>query len=121
MKWWTHLWLNEGFASFMEYLAVDDLFPKWRIWTQFIFNEQARALSLDGLANTHAIEIPVHHPGEISEIFDAVSYSKGASIIRMLQDYIGEKNFQKGLHADEHPRAAKSCNAHVDFALSWFS
>ncbi len=97
MKWWTHLWLNEGFASFMEYLAVDKLFPQWNIWTQFAYTEQAKALSLDGLANTHAIEIPVHHPGEISEIFDAVSYSKGASVIRMLQDYIGEKNFQNGL------------------------
>jgi puromycin-sensitive aminopeptidase len=97
MKWWTHLWLNEGFASFMEYLAVDKLFPEWNVWTQFVFTEQARALALDGLFNTHAIEVPVHHPGEISEIFDAVSYSKGASIIRMLQAYVGEKNFQKGL------------------------
>lgn len=97
MKWWTHLWLNEGFASFMEYLAVDELFPEWHVWTQFVFTEQAKALSLDGLYNTHAIEVPVHHPGEISEIFDAVSYSKGASVIRMLQAYIGKKNFQKGL------------------------
>lgn len=97
MKWWTHLWLNEGFASFMEYLAVDKLFPEWRIWTQFVYTEQARALSLDGLFNTHSIEIPVHHPGEISEIFDAVSYSKGASVIRMIEAYIGENNFRKGL------------------------
>lgn len=97
MKWWTHLWLNEGFASFMEYVAVDKIFPKWNIWTQFVYAEQARALSLDGLSNTHAIEIPVNHPGEISEIFDAVSYSKGASIIKMLQDYLGEKDFQVGL------------------------
>ncbi len=97
MKWWTHLWLNEGFASFMEYLAVDKLFPEWHVWTQFVFTEQAKALTLDGLYSTHAIEVPVHHPGEISEIFDAVSYSKGASVIRMLQAYIGEKNFQKGL------------------------
>lgn len=74
MKWWTHLWLNEGFASFMEYVAVDKLFPEWNIWTQFVYTEQARGLSLDGLSNTHAIEIPVNHPGEISEIFDAVSY-----------------------------------------------
>ncbi len=97
MKWWTHLWLNEGFASFMEYLAVDKLFPEWKIWTQFVFTEQAKALSLDGLENTHSIEIPVHHPGEISEIFDAVSYSKGASVIRMIEAYVGENNFKKGL------------------------
>lgn len=97
MEWWTHLWLNEGFASFMEYLAIDKLFPKWNIWTQFVYTEQAKALSLDGLVNTHPIEVPVHHPGEISEIFDAVSYSKGASVIRMIESYIGERNFQKGL------------------------
>lgn len=97
MEWWTHLWLNEGFASFMEYLAIDKLFPKWNIWTQFIYTEQAKALSLDGLENTHPIEVPVHHPGEISEIFDAVSYSKGASVIRMIESYVGEKKFQKGL------------------------
>lgn len=97
MEWWTHLWLNEGFASFMEYHAVDKLFPEWHIWTQFIFAEQAKALSLDGLLNTHAIEIPVHHPAEINEIFDAVSYSKGASVIRMLEGYVGENDFKKGL------------------------
>ena len=81
----------------MEYLAVDKLFPKWNVWTQFVYTEQAKALSLDGLTNTHPIEIPVHHPGEISEIFDAVSYSKGASVIRMIESYVGEVNFQKGL------------------------
>lgn len=97
MKWWTDLWLNEGFASFMEYLAVDKLFPDWRVWTQFVYTEQARALALDGLENTHPIEIPVHHPGEISEIFDAVSYSKGASVIRMIESFVGEENFRKGL------------------------
>lgn len=97
MKWWTHLWLNEGFASFMEYIAIDKLFPEWHVWTQFVYTEQAKALSLDGMSNTHPIEIPVHHPGEISEIFDAVSYSKGASVIRMIEAYIGEKDFQKGL------------------------
>ncbi|MDO8269827.1 MAG: M1 family metallopeptidase [Candidatus Levybacteria bacterium] len=109
MKWWTHLWLNEGFASFMEYLAVDKLFPSWRVWTQFVFTEQAKALSLDGLFNTHPIEVPVRHPGEISEIFDTVSYSKGASVIRMLEAYIGEKNFQKGLK--KYLRVHKYSNA----------
>ncbi len=97
MEWWTHLWLNEGFASYIEYLAVDKLFPKWDIWTQFSTNELSAALRLDALLHTHPIEIPVHHPDEIGEIFDEVSYSKGASIIRMLADYLGEKNFRDGL------------------------
>lgn len=97
MEWWTHLWLNEGFASYIEYLAVDKLFPKWDIWTQFSTNDLGVALRLDSLLNTHPIEIPVHHPSEIGEIFDEVSYSKGASIIRMLASYLGEKNFRDGL------------------------
>ena len=97
MEWWTHLWLNEGFASYIEYLAVDKLFPHWDIWTQFSNNELGTALRLDALLHTHPIEIPVHHPDEIGEIFDEVSYSKGASVIRMLADYLGEKDFRDGL------------------------
>ncbi|MBI5139735.1 M1 family metallopeptidase [Candidatus Nomurabacteria bacterium] len=97
MEWWTHLWLNEGFASYIEYLAVDKLFPEWDIWTQFSTADLGVALRLDALLNTHPIEIPVHHPSEIGEIFDEVSYSKGASIIRMLASYLGEKDFRDGL------------------------
>lgn len=97
MEWWTHLWLNEGFASYMTYLAVHDLFPEWDIWTQFAYDDLGGAMELDALATTHPVEVEVHHPSEIVEIFDAVSYDKGASIIRMLSDYIGEKNFRDGL------------------------
>lgn len=97
MEWWTHLWLNEGFASYIEYLAVDHLFPEWDIWTQFVYLDLGRALELDGLKNTHPIEVDVHHPSEIEEIFDAVSYSKGASVIRMLASYLGETAFRDGL------------------------
>ena len=97
MQWWTHLWLNEGFASYIEYLAVDHVFPKWDIWTQFLQSDFGSALSADGLKHTHPIEVEVHHPSEISAVFDAVSYSKGASIIRMLAEYLGEKDFRDGL------------------------
>ncbi len=98
MEWWTHLWLNEGFASWIEYLAVDHLFPEWQIWTQFVYSDLSRALDLDGLENTHPIEVEVKDPNEISEIFDAISYSKGSSIIRMLAAYLGEDAFRRGLH-----------------------
>src|SRR6185503_15796657 len=87
----------EGFASYVEYLAVDKLFPQWDIWTQFSTHELGTALRLDALLHTHPIEIPVHHPSEIGEIFDEVSYSKGACVIRMLADYLGEKDFRDGL------------------------
>ena len=97
MHWWTDLWLNEGFASYIEYLAVDKIFPHWKIWNHFLISDHNVALELDGLATSHPIEIEVHHPNEITEIFDKISYSKGASIIRMLAEYIGEDNFKNGL------------------------
>lgn len=97
MHWWTDLWLNEGFASWIEYLAVDHMFPEWNMWTQFIVDEQQQALKLDALEHTHPIEVPVHHPDEIRSIFDAISYSKGASVIHMLNQYLGAEVFRDGL------------------------
>lgn len=97
MRWWTDLWLNEGFASWMEYLAVDHFHPQWELWTQFSVDEQQLALKMDALENTHSIEVPVGHPDEIRTIFDAISYQKGASIIHMLHDYLGSDNFRDGL------------------------
>lgn len=97
MEWWTHLWLNESFASFMSYIVLDDLFPEWHIWTRFVMYDHADALHLDSLTNTHPIEVEVHHPDQISEIFDAISYDKGASVLRMLMHYIGPDHFQAGL------------------------
>lgn len=99
MEWWTDLWLNEGFASWFEYLAVDHLFPEWDMWTQFSVDEQQQALKLDALEHTHPVEVTVKHPDEIRTIFDAISYSKGASVIHMLYHYLGEKDFQKGLRS----------------------
>ncbi len=97
MEWWTHLWLNEGFASYMEYVCTDKLFPKWKMWEQYVAQRFNTALELDALINTHPIEVEVHHPEEISEIFDAVSYAKGSVVIRMLAEYLGEKTFRDGL------------------------
>ena len=98
MEWWTHLWLNEGFASWVEYLCVDACFPDWRIWTQFVFQDMARAYSLDALLSSHAIEVPVGHPSEVDEIFDEISYSKGSTVIRMLHGFLGEEAFRAGLN-----------------------
>lgn len=92
---WTHLWLNEGYASFVEFLCVDHLFPHYDIWTQFVNDIYIRALELDCLKNSHPIEVPVGHPSEIDEIFDDISYNKGASVIRMLHHYIGEYSLKK--------------------------
>ncbi|XXG42913.1 hypothetical protein AAC387_Pa01g3067 [Persea americana] len=96
MEWWTHLWLNEGFATWVSYLAVDSLFPEWKIWTQFL-DQTTDGLRLDGLAESHPIEVEINHAREIDEIFDAISYRKGASVIRMLQSYLGAECFQRSL------------------------
>lgn len=97
MEWWDDLWLNEGFASWIEYLAVDALFPQWSMWTNFIADDYSGALQLDALESSHPIRIHVHDPREINEIFDAITYRKGASVIRMLHDYIGHDAFREGL------------------------
>ncbi|XP_059152316.1 puromycin-sensitive aminopeptidase-like [Physella acuta] len=97
MEWWTDLWLKEGFATWIEYLCVDHLHPEFDIWLQFIKIDQCRALELDALSNSHAVEVQVGHPGEIDEIFDEISYCKGACLIRMLQSFIGDEAFRKGM------------------------
>ena len=98
MEWWDDLWLNESFASWMGTKAVDWLFPDWQMWTQFVNMDTNRALSLDGLKNSHPIEQEVTNPAEVSQLFDAISYSKGASVIRMLEQFLGPDTFQKGLN-----------------------
>lgn len=97
MRWWTDLWLNEGFASWIEFLAVDHIYPEWEVWTQFAVDEQQQAMKLDALKHTHPVEVAVNHPDEIRSIFDAISYSKGASVIHMLHSYLGAEAFQGGL------------------------
>ncbi|MBI4550281.1 MAG: M1 family metallopeptidase [Candidatus Omnitrophica bacterium] len=97
MKWWTDLWLNEGFASFMGPKAVDRQFPEWKVWDQYFANECLGALRADSLRNTHPIEIPVKNPHEIREIFDAITYSRGSVVYRMLEHYLGEAVFRQGL------------------------
>ncbi|MFH1141484.1 MAG: M1 family metallopeptidase [Chloroflexota bacterium] len=98
MAWWNDLWLNESFASWMATKAMDHLFPEWEMWTQFIMDDVNAGLGLDGLENSHPIEADVRNPAEVSQLFDAISYSKGASILRMLEQFLGEEQFRQGLH-----------------------
>lgn len=97
MEWWDDLWLNEGFASWIEAFAVDLLFPEWRPWENFVSTRYMSALSLDALEHTHPVQVPVPDPEEIRTIFDSISYNKGSSVIRMLHAYLGPEDFQKGL------------------------
>lgn len=97
MRWWDDLWLNESFASWMSYLAVDFMFPEWQVWTQFINDEQAVGLRQDSLEFTHPIEMKISNPDEIRTVFDSISYDKGASVITMLHDYVGSDKFRDGI------------------------
>ena len=98
MKWWDELWLNESFATMMEYLATDALEPKWRIWEEFAVNEAVLSLRRDAIDGVQAVHVPVHHPDEISTIFDgAIVYAKGARLMNTLRKYVGNDAFQKGL------------------------
>ena len=99
MEWWDDLWLNESFASWMGDKTVDRLYPEWEMWTQFVSHDANAALGLDGLRNSHPIEASVDDPAEIRELFDAISYSKGGSVLRMLEDYVGPETFRNGLRS----------------------
>jgi len=97
MEWWNDLWLNESFATYMATKFVDKFYPEWDLWNQFVEDAMNVAMGLDSLKTTHPIDVKVNSPSEIREIFDAISYDKGGCILRMLEDYVGEPNFRKGL------------------------
>lgn len=98
MAWWDDLWLNESFATLMEYIAVDALEPDWNIWRDFASNEAVMAMRRDSLDGVQPVHLPVNHPDEISTLFDgAIVYAKGAKLMRMLQHYIGDDAFRRGL------------------------
>lgn len=99
MLWWTHLWLNEGFANFVECKVVDRKFPQWERMLRFVAEDVRGALHAMDKKNSHAIEIDVRNPAEIREIFDTTTYSGGGSVNLMNEQYLTEKGFRKGLRA----------------------
>jgi puromycin-sensitive aminopeptidase len=96
MTWWNGIWLNEAFATFMEILAVDAWKPEWQRWTTFGVS-RAAALSVDGLHSTRPIEFRVEAPRDADAMFDVLTYEKGASVLRMLEQYLGTTVFRDGV------------------------
>lgn len=96
MSWWNGLWLNEAFATFMEMLAVDAWKPEWKRWEAFSVS-RAAAFSVDGLHSTRPIEYPVRAPKDADAMFDVLTYEKGASVLRMLEQHIGPAVFRDGV------------------------
>jgi puromycin-sensitive aminopeptidase len=96
MAWWNGLWLNEAFATFMGMMAVDVWKPQWRRWTSFGIS-RASALVVDGLNSTRPIEFPVTRPEDAEAMFDVLTYEKGASVLRMFEQYLGADTFRAGV------------------------
>lgn len=96
MRWWNGLWLNEAFATFMELLAVDAWKPEWQTWVGF-GRQRAAALLIDGLKSTRAIEYSVRRPEDANAMFDVLTYQKGGSVLRMLEQYLGGERFRRGI------------------------
>ncbi|XP_053702029.1 glutamyl aminopeptidase [Synchiropus splendidus] len=96
MDWWDDLWLNEGFASFFEYIGVEKAEPDWGMRDIMITDDVLPVMVDDALLSSHPIIVDVSTPAEITSVFDAISYSKGASILRMLEDWMGKNSFRDG-------------------------
>lgn len=98
MQWWDDLWLNESFATLMEYLAVDALHPEWNMWFEMSTNEGVVALRRDAIDGVQPVQVEVRHPDEISTLFDgAIVYAKGGRLLRMLMLWLGNDDFRAGL------------------------
>ena len=96
MDWWDDLWLNEGFAEWMEYKATDRFHPEWNVWLQAL-GEKESAFAMDSRAGTHPIIQPIRDVLQANEAFDTITYYKGMSVIRMLENYVGEDAFRAGV------------------------
>ncbi|HEX9039177.1 MAG TPA: M1 family metallopeptidase [Ktedonobacterales bacterium] len=98
MRWWDDLWLNEAFATWMSYHAINRLRPEYRVWDETQAGTNA-ALALDSLASSHPIYNPVSTPNSVLENFDPITYQKGCAVLRMVHDYLGDEAFRAGLRA----------------------
>lgn len=113
MDWWDDLWLNEGFASFFEYIGVEEAEPDWGMRDIMIVDDVLPVMVDDALLSSHPIIVDVSTPAEITSVFDTISYSKGASILRMLEDWMGRDKFRDGCRKylkDFHFQNAKTAN-----------
>ena len=104
MAWWNGIWLNEAFATFMEMLAVDVWKPEWQRWVSFGVS-RAAAMTVDGLVASRPIEFPVRAPKDCEAMFDLLTYEKGASVLRMLEQHLGPETFRAGVrrYLTAHP------------------
>ncbi|HJM52813.1 MAG TPA: M1 family metallopeptidase [Dehalococcoidia bacterium] len=96
MRWWNGIWLNEAFATFMATLSTDAFRPEWERWVQFGM-ERSMAFDVDSLEKTRPIEIEVNSPSDAEGMFDLLTYEKGGSVLRMLEQYLGDTPYRDGI------------------------
>ena len=96
MAWWDNLWLNEGFATWMESKATERFHPRWQTWLNN-YNEKERAMRQDANGTAHPIHQPVTDKSEASDMFDDITYNKAGAIVRMLEGYLGPEMFRAGV------------------------
>jgi aminopeptidase N len=97
MAWWDNLWLNEGFATWMEHKATDHFNRNWQMWLA-ASAEKSDVMGGDARSTTHPIQTPVATESEANDAFDNITYQKGGAIIRMLENYLGPEVFRRGIH-----------------------
>uniref|UniRef100_A0A147BG10 glutamyl aminopeptidase n=1 Tax=Ixodes ricinus TaxID=34613 RepID=A0A147BG10_IXORI len=97
MKWWDDLWLNEGFATYNSYKGIELIEPSWDADSQFLLKLISGVLEKDAVLSSHSIVMPVSNPNEIFDIFDVISYNKGSAVIRMLESFMGTRDFNRGI------------------------
>ncbi|RAK99965.1 M1 family metallopeptidase [Aspergillus ibericus CBS 121593] len=97
MEYWDGLWLNEGFATWMAWYACNAFYPEWGVWQMYVAEKLQRGLSLDGLRSSHPIQVPLRGEDEIGQIFDDISYAKGACVLPMIAGALGEEVFLDGV------------------------
>ncbi|XP_022079859.1 glutamyl aminopeptidase-like isoform X2 [Acanthaster planci] len=97
MDWWDDLWLNEGFASYVEYIGVDYCHPDWQKMYQFLNQDFFYVMGNDQIVSSHPIIVDLQNPDQINEVFDSIPYSKGASVLRMLDSIVGTEAFKTGV------------------------
>jgi puromycin-sensitive aminopeptidase len=96
MAWWEGIWLNEAFATFMQYVCCDAYRAEWQMWVRFS-SEREEGLTVDGLHSTRPIEFPVNSPNDAAAMADLITYQKGGSVLKMLEQYLGAEMFRDGI------------------------
>nr|CAD7453868.1 unnamed protein product [Timema tahoe] len=118
LHWWQYAWLNEGFARYFQYVIINEIEPSWRVLDQFVVAQQQSIFSTDSLNTTASLNSECSTPGEISSKFGSNTYSKGASVIRMIRHALTEETFKKGLQQYLNARQTKTAEpTHLYSAL----